>query len=157
MLASRFETVNDRSYEVREGLEQAVMLAIAKTCFDIEALAKANVAEQDAIDTGSLVNSIYTVTPDRDTYDQAKAAAQSAAAQPGQNSGKPNKHFKMLPKEQSVANECIVAVGAEHGPNVEFGNVFVPPRTFFRTAAEDCLSDLDTVVERMINQELESI
>lgn len=59
----------------------------------IDAGAKENIVDMDAVDTGALLNSDYIETKDASGFEAARSAAQAAADSPGQHSGKPQRKF----------------------------------------------------------------
>lgn len=157
MARSRFETVENKTVQVKQGFYRGMDLAIRKACFDLEALAKRNVRDQDAIDTGALRASIYVNTSKKSNYAIRASEAATAASTTGKHSGKPSVGFKMFPEERVGAVEGVVAVGAEYAHLVEFGTVHTPPRAFFNPAARDVFAEFDKVVVDMVNKELDKI
>jgi hypothetical protein len=152
MLEFRLQTTKDRTYDVKPRCERVVLNALIKAGFDIEAQTKQNIADQDSIDTGAYMNSVYVVTPRSSTYARASSKAKSAANTPGRHSGRPNSDFKMLPEEPGDIMTVVVAIGAEYGANVEFGNAHVAPRPAFIPAVDDVTAVLDSVIEDYINK-----
>ncbi len=142
----KVEIVADRRVEVRREMAGALDRAIRKACLDIEAEAKQNVTDVQAIDTGALRASIYAITPGANHYGEAAAAAAAAAAEPGAHSGKPNTTFRMLSAMDVKPGEGVVAVGAEYAAHVEYGTVHVPARPFFNRAAIYVLRHFDKYV-----------
>lgn len=51
--------------------------AVAKLALEVETQAKANIVQQDIVDTGALLNSVYTELPGANNFAAAKAAVES--------------------------------------------------------------------------------
>ena len=150
----RVETTRNNTFRIKAGYHAAVEKCIRKAVLDIEAKAKQNVTDQDAIDTGALRASIYADTRGVNGYAAAEAEARAAAGSPGKRSGKPHEHFEMLPAEKAGAMEGIAAVGAEYALNVEAGTVHVPPRPFWDPAVDEVVHEFDKNVVNMVNREV---
>lgn len=144
---------NDYTFRIRKGYESAVQQAMRETVLQIEQDAKLNVVDNDSVDTGALLNSIYSTTPDKSGYGNAEASASMAAAMPGAHSGKPHE-FTMMPEVPVGPMEAAVAVGAEYGVYVEFGTVFIPPAPFFGPADERGIASFEEKTVEMINREV---
>lgn len=99
-------------------LQEATLEALEAAAFNIEGQAKKNIVKNDQIDTGFMLNSVYTVTPDNSGYSQAEALANAQ-----------NPDGVMLPEENlpDVSGQlaAIVAVGAEYGIMQELRNSFL--------------------------------
>lgn len=149
--------VADRTVEIKAGYKRAIDQAVRKCVLDIEANAKRNVRDMDAIDTGALMNSIYSVIERRSGYDQAGSKAKAEAAKGSRKlrrkgEAKP-KPFEMRPQIHAGTNEGIVAVGAEYGEIIHEGTTRMPGRPFLAKAAETVFPVFDQVVRDMINKE----
>lgn len=145
--------VEDRTYIIRQALMGGAEAGLKKAAFDIEAQAKINVRDADKVDTGALVNSIYSIAPGHSNHAAAASAAQVAAAKPGKHSGKPH-DVTLLPVETVGELEGLVSVGADYGGVVENGNAFTEPSPFLGPAAERVLSELDAVLVNETNKRL---
>ena len=157
MPISRFDTVENKTVRVKQGFYRGTDMAIRKACFDLEAKAKLNVRDQDAIDTGAMRASVYSNTSRQSTYAIRASEAAIAASNPGKRSKKPNTNFSMLAEEAVRAMEGVVAVGAEYAHLVEYGTVYIPPRPFFNPAVRDVFNEFDKVIVILTNKELDKI
>ena len=83
---------------------------------------KANIQTKNIIDTGFMLNSVYTATQDESDYGQAGGSASG---------------HTMLPKEQPAPDEAIVAVGADYGIYHEMGTSKMAARPFVRPAVDE--------------------
>lgn len=83
--------------------------------FQIEGLAKANIVANDQIDTGFMLNSVYSVAPGKDSYSAALSAAQAR-----------NPAAVMGPRQQPPDEKtAVVAVGASYAVYDEKRNSFL--------------------------------
>lgn len=157
-MSTRVEVVYDNTFKIRAGYERAVEKAIRKACLDTEATAKRNVRDQDAIDTGALLNSIYADTRGMHHYQQAQASARAEAAKGSRKARRSRKAkpktFEPLPEVRAGAMEGIVAVGAEYGINVELGTAHRAPRPFMGPAADEVGAEFDKNCAHMIDKEI---
>jgi len=58
-------------------IEDATDEALAALAFQIEGLTKRNIQQNGQIDTGFMLNSVYSITPEGSGYAEARAEAQS--------------------------------------------------------------------------------
>ncbi len=107
----------------RAGEGRSVRKALYAGGLVIEGRAKVNIQARNLVDTGFLLNSVYTATRDEGDYGQAGTAAGE-----GQ---------EMLPRAQPGPEEAIVAVGADYGIYHEMGTRKMAPRPFMRPAADE--------------------
>lgn len=98
--------------KVAKALHPASVQIVKKTAFDAEANIKANIRQNGQVDSGFMLNSVYTVTSDGSTY-QGRADA--------------------LPEVPPVPNDltAYVAVAARYAVYQNYGTRFLPPRPFF--------------------------
>jgi hypothetical protein len=89
--------------QVKALVEQATDRLLAQIVLQGEAHTKANIRENDQIDTGFMLNSVYAVTPGDSSYDEARANAEAC-----------NPEANMSPEIQADQHEAILAVGAEY-------------------------------------------
>lgn len=87
--------------DVRVQLANAVQAMVDEAAFLIEGQTKVNITNNGQVDTGFMRNSVYAVTPLRDTA--ATAAASARAANPSEETA---------PARQAPADGAVVAVGA---------------------------------------------
>lgn len=104
-------TLNWKGSDVERAMRAASGRALRKVAFDIEAHAKKNIQENGQIDTGFMVNSVYTVTDADNTYGQANKSGRY------KNSAGSNVQRDLAPQARLPrSNEpvALVAVGAEY-------------------------------------------
>lgn len=133
---SRTEWRGDDLILILEGVAAEALLSSALI---VEGAAKQNIVKNDQIDTGFLLNSVYTVAPTKSNYDEAEASATGKVTAEGKKrvhlvgkrkSRKKNKWVnvtgRMLPQEPLPnENTALVAVGAEYGIFQELKNSFL--------------------------------
>lgn len=118
-----------------EALPKIGMDAITKVGFDIEAHAKANASEMGAVDTGNMMNSVYTSAPGKSSYS-------------GGN--------RRLPEEKpSSDTEVVVGVGADYSIYVDAGTHRMPGRPFFSQAVYTAKATLDHLASQVLNKGIE--
>jgi hypothetical protein len=101
-------------------LEEVTAEALLSSALIVEGAAKQNIVKNDQIDTGFMVNSVYTVAPTQSNYDEAESEAMSKAGKFKDVTG------RMLPPEPLPnENTALVAVGAEYGIFQELKNSFL--------------------------------
>lgn len=138
-----YEVYNKTAFVERALLESA-REGVTKACLDTEAIAKREITQQNAIDTGAARASIYSHTPEKNKYAMAIANAKSEASK-GSRKLRKSKNAKpkvvhLFPDVEisKIASkpEGIVAVGALYGFYIEFGTARIPPRPFMTPAVE---------------------
>lgn len=102
-------------------LEGAALEALTASAFGIEGRVKEQIVQNDQIDTGFMVNTVYVSTPEQSSYDSASLAA-----------GLQNPAEQMLEevKPQDVNEEgvvVLVVVGAEYAVYQEMAQPFLYP------------------------------
>lgn len=106
-----------RVMEAARGRADDVVTAMA---FQVEGQAKINVRENGQIDTGFMLNSIYTVAPEGNTYRQAWSTGDYASTKEG------GAEHRELGGEMSAREHmALVVVGAEYGLFQETRNSFL--------------------------------
>lgn len=121
-------------------LDQMTREAIAALAFHIEGEIKANIHANDQVDTGFMVNTVYTVTEDASGY--------TAVWQSGEYAGKEGDRVKReLAPEAKLPGEydALVAVGADYALFQEFQQPFIFPA--FLKAAKEAGGILQTVAK----------
>ncbi len=99
---------------------------VRQVAFRVERGAKQNVTNMNAVDTGALLNSIYTTTSKSDGFAGASAAAETRL--PGSVAGPiPSGHLG-----QAFVGPCV-----EHGLYVELGTSRMPARPFLTLSVEN--------------------
>lgn len=151
----------DHSEEVLEKIAAATDAAVREIAFNVESLAKQNVASINAIDYGVLLNSIHVRFSDKSMRDLAIRQMKSKIGKSGRKSKDKlaADGIRLGEPLQIVLKPgmAVVAVAAEYGPSIEYGygiNVvnkgkanagriadgqlvkFIPPRPFLRPAVE---------------------
>lgn len=89
---------------------------IDEIAFQIEAETKRNIIENNQVDTGFMLNSVYTVTSGGSTFSQARSSAKA-------------QNPKALMGTEATAPEggAVVAVGAEYAIHQETRRAFLYP------------------------------
>lgn len=100
--------------QVKLTVKGATQQALEALAFEVEGQAKINIQQNGQVDTGFLLNSVYTITPASSGF----AAAQSAAALRAPRS--------MAPAPQ-VGEGAAVVVGAEYAIYQEIRKAFLYP------------------------------
>lgn len=92
---------------------------ITAVALQVEGQAKINVVANNQVDTGFMLNSIYTVAPERSTYRQAW--------QTGDYKGQAStaEHRELEGQMSAEPNVALVVVGAEYGLFQEIRNSFL--------------------------------
>lgn len=101
--------------EVQLVIEGATADGLEAAAFDVESIAKQLIVQKDLVDTGFMMNSVYAVGVNKDSYGAAVAASGM------------NPDAGVLPKvDLETKLEAIVAVGAEYGiwPEIRFGYLY---------------------------------
>ena len=116
----------------RREVEQALLAG----ALVLEGEAKLNVQRMNAIDTGFMLNSIYSATKDASGYRDAKGDAESRS------------DATMMPEVKPEEMTAIVAVGAEYAPHVEYGTARMAARPFLRQAVQNRRDDaIDAIAD----------
>lgn len=120
--------------------------ALLAGAFVLEAEAKQNVERMQAVDTGFLLNSIYSTTRRAGGHDDAMSAAKSR-----------NARAVMLPEVRLNAAEAAVAAGAEYAVHIEYGTARMPARPFMRQAVAAKSGDAVDAIADAIDRKLRRI
>lgn len=121
--------------------------ALLAGAFVLEAEAKQNVERMRAVDTGFLLNSIYsTVGARAGGHGDAVSAAKSR-----------NQRAEMLPEVRLNAAEAAVAAGAEYAVHIEYGTARMPARPFMRQAVAAKSGDAVDAIADAIDRKLRRI
>jgi hypothetical protein len=133
---------NNKAVLVRVGrTADKICVAIAH---QIEGQAKANIASNDQIDTGFMLNSVHTVTPAGGTYDQTQPSGKYNSRRTGKEVDRTRAEQISLPPNASAA----VAVAADYAIHQEVQN------SFLYRAAEQVASQVGATVEQVAKEEL---
>lgn len=89
--------------EVKMLVERATKKLLNQIVFQGEGHTKVNIRENGQIDTGFMVNSVYAVSAERDSYAESRGGAQAC-----------NPKATMSQEIRPGHNEAILAVGAEY-------------------------------------------
>lgn len=144
MIKADVRVTYDVTGKLKKGFEEAAQVAITKIVFDGEATAKQAVTDYNAIDTGALKNSIYSVVPGASTYSDAQSAAKSA-----------NAEAEVLPAVTVPSGGRAIgalAVGVAYAVYVNFGTAFMPARAFWTRAVESIEQQFKLVVGPMTSR-----
>lgn len=114
--------------------------------FVLEGEAKQNVQKMRAIDTGFMLNSIYSTNGKDGNYDDARSAAN------GRKAG-----GDMFPEYKPGKESAAVCVGAEYAVHVEYGTVRMPARPFMRQAVATASGDAVDAIGDAIERRMETI
>lgn len=112
----------------------------------LEAEAKQNVQRMKAIDTGFMLNSIYSATAAESGYDKARSDAKERSSD-----------GEMFPEYKPPKAAAAVCVGAEYGMYVEYGTVRMPARPFMRQAVETHGDDAVDAIGEAIDRKMQGI
>lgn len=130
----------DKSLLLRQMLKRDIQNVITKTAFDLQGDAKSRIIEQGAVDTGSLLNSIYSETPGNSNYSWATGQAK-----------RDNPAAGIVPRIAPANDmQAIVGVGVEHGVYVEYGAAHMPARPFMTPAAEAIRPVFENAMRRLL-------
>jgi hypothetical protein len=124
----------------------ATQVGLTKLAFDIEAGTKQNIVGNDQVDTGFMLNSVYTVTPASSGYAAAQAAAQACTR--GRD-GRAVDHIDDMAMEvvRPLDLRTGVAVGANYAIYQELR------KSFFYAAAEAVLQRAGGTLERVYSEQ----
>lgn len=117
-------------------IESANLQAAAELALAVEGEAKLNIQTNEQIDTGFMVNSVFTITPNSSGYSAAKGAAEAK-----------NPDLVMAP-EPTMEDGALagVAVGAEYAIYQEEKKPFLYP------AAETVAQKAGATIARVLNE-----
>jgi hypothetical protein len=130
--------VNFREEEIRLQMGDVSAEILAALALQIEAQAKVNIQANGQIDTGFMLNSVYTVTDDGSSYNDARGAAESQ-----------NEAGGMAP-EVALADgaSAAVAVGAEYAIYQE------EKQSFLYAAAVQVGQSSGATIERVAKEQI---
>lgn len=120
--------------EVRINVKGLTQKGLEVLAFQIEGQTKVNIRNNGQVDTGFMLNSAYTVTPDSSGYGRAQAAAQAAAA------------HHMAPEAGLGKANAAVCVGAEYAVFQEARLPFLFP------AAEKVARQVGATLEKVFEE-----
>jgi hypothetical protein len=111
---------------VKVVVDDATAEVLGKLAFAIEREAKLNIRNNDQIDTGFMVNSVYAVTGAASSYSAAKASAQSQTRDRG---GHQVDHSGDMAPEQGLPADAdaAVVIGANYAIYQEAAKPFLYP------------------------------
>lgn len=149
----------NRFGDLTPAIRAGAKLGIAEVAFAIEQRAKYHVVENDAVDTGALMNSIYTQADGTDGRDEAIAAATEASLTTGKHSGKPHgAPFEGAPQENTGRGlSAKVGVAAEYGIYVEMGTEHTGQRPFLNPAAQEIRPKAAEIVSTRVAEALKEV
>jgi hypothetical protein len=105
---------------VMQAAQAAADDVVTALAFQVEGQAKINVRENGQIDTGFMLNSIYTVAPEGNTYRQAWSTGDYASTK-----GEGAEHRELGGEMSAREHVALVVVGAEYGLFQETRNSFL--------------------------------
>ena len=103
-------------------------LAVSKTCFDLEAAMKAKIRANGQVDTGFMVNTVYTRTYDSSDYSATGKDAMPEVERPPNN------------------KTGYVGVAASYGYWQNYGTHLIPARPFVEPSVELVRSDFEAAL-----------
>lgn len=121
--------------EIRMLAKEANEAALAAIALQLEGQTKANIVANDQVDTGFMLNSVYSVTSRDSTYGDTMASG------PMQNVSGEYVERKMAPEVKVGPGEGAVAVGAEYAVFQE------AKKSFLLRAAEQVAQQVGAIVE----------
>lgn len=121
-------------------LDEAMKELVVKAAHDIEAASKAHIRANDQIDTGNMVNGVYTVT------------ASEGSAYPGGASEHLAEPAPSPPDEYTA----YVGYAADYSAYQNYGTRFQPARPFVEPAVDDVKPSLEAALDA-INTKLSSV
>jgi hypothetical protein len=102
---------------IADALTPACVQVVKKTAIDLQANIQGRIRANGQVDTGFMVNSVYSVTSDNSTYQGGVDALPPVAA-------------------PSSPTEAYVAVAAKYGVYQNNGTRYLPARPFFEPGVE---------------------
>lgn len=121
---------------IADALTPACVAVVKKTATDLQANIQARIRANGQIDTGFMLNSVYTVTSDGSTYQGGSDALPQVGA-------------------PSSPTEAYVAVAAKYGIYQNYGTRFQPGRAFFEPGVEATRPGFDaaiSAIEQKLNE-----
>lgn len=107
-------------------IDQALLVG----AFVLEGEVKQQIVAMDAVDTGFLLNSVYSANSQASGYTQAQAAAESKRDE------HKNPDARMADEVTAHEREAVVVIGAEYAVHVEYGTARMAARPAMRTAVD---------------------
>lgn len=124
----------NRFDDIARAIRPACKLVVKKTALDCQANIQGQIVANDQVDTGFMLNSVYTVTSEGSSY-KGGSDALSPISGP------------------SSELEAFVAVAAHYGHVQNYGSSFQPGRPFFEPGVERTRpgfeAALNAIVEKM--------
>lgn len=120
--------------------------ALMAGAFVLEGEVKNNVQRMQAIDTGFMLNSVYSTSKPENNYDRARGDAKNR-----------NADAEMLPQVQLPTAQAAVCVGAEYAIHIEYGTARMSARPFLRQAAQTHGGEAVDAIAEAIERKLEQV
>ena len=120
-------------------LDEALKALIVKAAHDIEAASKAHIRANDQIDTGNMVNGVYTSTSEGNTYP-----------------GSASEHLTDSAPAPDDEYTAYVGYAANYSAYQNYGTRYQPARPFVEPAVDDVKPSLDAALDA-INTKLASV
>ncbi len=129
-------------------VRKASQKALEAVAFQTEGRAKVKVRENDQIDTGFMLNSLYTVTPKSTGYSSAKGAAETLTK--SRRTGGEVDHSGDMAPEQRLPDgvAAAVVVGANYAIYQEV------KQSFLYAGAEEAAKEAGGICERVFTEEV---
>jgi|SRR5450631_3528647 len=112
---------------VAEAVDTAASQVVRKTALDAQGHIQQHIQANGQIDTGFMLNSVYTVTSEGSSYTGGEHALAAVAAPPDNKT-------------------AYVAVAADYGEIQELGSRYMPGRPFFFPGMDDTRPGLDAAM-----------
>ena len=120
--------------------------ALMAGAFVLEGEVKNNIQRMKAIDTGFMLNSVYSTSKPENNFGDALSAAKRR-----------NADAEMLPHVQLPSAQAAVCVGAEYAIHIEYGTARMPARPFLRQAAATHGGEAVDAIAEAIERKLEQV
>lgn len=120
--------------------------ALMAGAFVLEGEAKNNIQRMKAIDTGFMLNSVYSTSRPEDNFSGAEAKAKAK-----------NADADLLPQVRVGKAQAAVCVGAKYANHIEYGTARMVGRPFLRQAAQTHSDEAVQAIGEAIERKMERI
>jgi len=119
--------------QIAKQLDKALSQVVKTTAFKAQANIQSQIQANGQVDTGFMLNSVYTVTSDGSTYSGGEHALPEVEAPPDDKT-------------------AYVAVGASYAIFQDMGTRFIPARPFFEPGIDATRSDFEAALSAVESQ-----
>lgn len=123
-----------------------VAASLMAGAFVLEGEAKNNIQRMKAIDTGFMLNSVYSTSRPENNFADAEAKAKAK-----------NASEDMLPQVRVGKAQAAVCVGAKYANHIEYGTARMASRPFLRQAAQTHSDEAVEAIGEAIERKMERI